>query len=176
MTSRPTNPGQSAQPTQPITPPVPQANSNQPQQPTAKTSDQLPKTWHFGITGDKGISQKTAVPLKEDFKLPLKRVGLAFVALFAVVWSISSVSGVLSGVLSGFTNKKPQVAASPTAQNRKDACQGMTAKMVSAKITSKQVDQAFWKKHPDKLNKPIGTDPALRQEWCQIAGELIGNR
>ncbi len=167
MTSRPTNPGQSAQPTQP-------AGSTPP---TQKTSGQLPKTWQFGIKGEQGFSQKTTTPIQEDFKLPLKRVGLAFVGLFVTIWLASAVYGVVSGFFSG---RKPQATASPAAtkpeQTKTDACSGMTAKMLAVKVSTKQVDKIFWQKHPDKLNKPIGNDATLRQEWCQIATELVGKK
>jgi hypothetical protein len=164
MTSRPTNPGQSAQPTQPVSP-------------AQKTSDQLPKTWQFGIKGEQGVRQKTTTPIQEDFKLPLKRVGLAFVGLFATVWLVSAVYGAISGLISG---RKPQATASPAAtkpdQAKADACSGMTAKMSAAKVSAKQVDKIFWQKHPDKLNKSIGNDATLRQEWCQIAADLVGKK
>jgi hypothetical protein len=169
MTSRPTNPGQSAQPTQPV--------GSSPTPPAQKTSDQLPKTWHFGIKGGQGVSQKTTTPIQEDFRLPLKRVGLAFVGLFATIWLASAVYGVVAGFISG---RKPQVTASPAAtkpeQTKTDACSGMTAKMLAAKVNAKQVDKVFWQKHPDKLNKPIGNDVTLRQEWCQIAAELVSKK
>jgi hypothetical protein len=172
MTSHPTNPGQPPEPSgsQPTRP----AQSPEAAQ---KTSYQLPKTWQFGIRGEQGVSQKTTTPMQDDFKLPLKRVGVVFVGLFATVWLVSVVYGMVTGLFSG---RKPQVVASPAAtvpeQVKTDSCSGMTAKMSAAKVTSKQVDKIFWQKHPDKLNKLIGNDAVLRQEWCQIAGELAGKK
>jgi hypothetical protein len=172
MSSRPTNPGQSSNPPEPI-------GSQPTHSPAAakKTSYQLPKTWQFGIKKEKGVTQKTTTPMGQDFKMPLRRVGLALFALFIVIWLISSVYGAVTGF---FSNRKPQVAVSPVAvapeQAKTDICNGMTAKMLAAKVSSKQVDKVFWQKHPDKLNKPIGNDAVLRQEWCKIAEELVGKK
>jgi hypothetical protein len=169
MTSQPTNPGQqnissSSQTTQQAQP----ANAAQ------KISEQLPKTWYFGISGERGLSQKTIPPIQEDFKQPLKRVGLTFVGLFAIIFLVTAV---YKFFIKNFPSHS--TAAAPSANvpvEQADACSGMTAKMQTAKVSSRQVDKIFWQKHPDKLNKPIGNDPALRQEWCQTAGELVGTR
>jgi hypothetical protein len=165
-----------SQPTNPIQPTSPAQSANAAQQ----VSEQLPKTWYFGISGERGLSQKTIPPIQDDFKQPLKRVGLAFVGLFAIICLVTAVYKVFIKNFPSHSTTATPSATVPVEQA--DACSGMTAKMQTAKVSSRQVDKIFWQKHPDKLNKPIaplapkaiGNDPALRQEWCQIAGELVG--
>jgi hypothetical protein len=129
----------------------------------------LPETWQFGIAGEKGISQKTTTSLRQDFKMPLRRVGITFVGIFILCWLISIVYGLATQV---FSAQKDPITVIPL-QSKNDACSGITRKMLLAKVSSRQVDQVFWQKHPDKLNKQIGNDEILRQKWCQTAEELV---
>jgi hypothetical protein len=164
MTPRPTNPPASTPPTQ-----APEAGN--------KTSAQAPKTWSFGLGKGNGFHEKTAPPLWSDFGRPLKQVGFAVVGLFVAIWLISVLYKTASG---WFTkNSATEAAASPTATlspSAQDSCLGMTAKMQTAKVSAKQVDKIFWQKHPNLANKSIGNDASLRQEWCQIAEELVGKK
>jgi hypothetical protein len=124
----------------------------------------------------------------DDFRKPLKRVGLAIAMLFITGLLISLIVNAIAGLLRGTpppSQVSMPVAASPkvlpgkeVAKDNADrnACTDIPTKMKAAQISSKQVDRVFWQKHPDRANKTLdlssATDRTLRQEWCQIAGDL----
>jgi pSer/pThr/pTyr-binding forkhead associated (FHA) protein len=158
-TLTPTNP---AQPTNPLKSSVLRAHQQ-------ISQILLPETWQFGIAGEKGISQKTTTSLRQDFKIPIRRVGITFAGLFILCWLISTIYGLANQF---FLARKDPVTTIPE-QLKNDACSGMTAKMLVAKVSPRQIDQVFWQKHPDKSNRQIGNDKISRQKWCQIAEELV---
>jgi pSer/pThr/pTyr-binding forkhead associated (FHA) protein len=137
----------------------------------------LPPTWQFGISREKGISQQATTSLRQDFKMPLQQIGITFIGLFIASWLVNVIYGFAAVFLSG--QKHPAINDPRGTTSEKinpNACSGMTAKMSLANVSSRQVDQAFWQKYPDKLNKPIGNDKVLSQKWCKIAGELVGKK
>ncbi len=190
MAPQPTNPGQSPQ--------LPPRNNIQlPQNFTAPSGSQPtqpPKTWQAPrLHPGEPISEEEKSPILDDFRQPLKRVGVAIAALFITGLLISLIVNAIAGLFRGAAPQppasslvaaSPQVAISkevakaiPTSHNEnRNACTDIPTKMKAAQISSQQVDRVFWQKHPDRVNKTLdlsaATDRTLRQEWCQIAGDL----
>jgi hypothetical protein len=193
MAPQPTNPGQSPKPSQNHNIQLPQNFTAPPSSPSTKpaqkTSAQPPKTWQAPrLHPGEPISEQEKSPIFDDFRKPLKRVGLAIAMLFITGLLISLIVNAIAGLLRGTpppSQVSMPVAASPkvlpgkeVAKDNADrnACTDIPTKMKAAQISSKQVDRVFWQKHPDRANKTLdlssATDRTLRQEWCQIAGDL----
>jgi hypothetical protein len=131
----------------------------------------------------------TKANLWEGLRLPLKRTALTFGGLFLLIllgsWGVNAVKGMLGGSSqTATTTENPSVAgsSSPAASNKAatgtktESCTTVMARMGAAKVSSKQVDQVFYQKHPDRVKNPItakAEDKDLRQEWCSIANQLI---
>jgi hypothetical protein len=147
------------------------------------------KTWQAPrIHAGEAFSEVTKSLMSDDFRKPLKRVGLALGALFLTIWLLSMIYNAIAGLFqhsptapSAFSTPAASPVVSPgttaaTSIPAKNNCTGVSVKMKTANISTKQVDRLFWQKHPEHLNKAldlsIATERALGQEWCQIAGDL----
>jgi hypothetical protein len=195
MAPQPTNPGQSPSGSQPTggiqLPRFPASAAARPTnlgQPPAASNTSNQKTWqaprfHQG----EALSETTKSPITDDFRKPLKRVGLAMGLLFLTILFMSLIYNAIAGLFHRDTTT-PQAVSSPTASVSTDPdaaarvtpdgdnCNGITAKMKTAQVSSQQVNRLFWQKYPAKTNKALDlslpADRALGQEWCKIAGEL----
>jgi hypothetical protein len=104
------------------------------------------------------VTPPAITPMEQAFIVSLKRAGIAslslsFLGLFVITYLVNA------------------------SYVKTDSCSDITAKMLAAKVSVKQVNKIYWQKHPNKFNKLIGKDDAaLRQEWCQIAGELVDKK
>ncbi len=142
-------------------------------------------------------STQLSSPILDDFRLPLKRVALLMGSLLLTMLLLSLIVNAIGGFWQRITTpptittpalsaavvnpgttsstelSKSSAATTDTDQN---ACTGIPTKMQTAQVTSQQVNQVFWRKHPELSNKDLdlsaATDRDLRQEWCQMAGEL----
>jgi hypothetical protein len=162
MAARPTNPPQPLGSTQPATP-----------------SNQRSNTLRVSPLVGKGIEQQTTVPVLQELRKPLKWVLAGGIALFVVVWLLTSIYNMVLGsgksTVDPVTKVSPAVSSAPTTAATNNACDKIDAKMKAAQIKSKQVDQVFWQRHPDRKSKLIdANDAASQQEWCAIASELAG--
>ncbi len=137
-------------------------------------------------------------PILSDFRLPLKRVGFLMGTLLISTLLISLIVNALAGfwqrittpptitttqalsstVANSATTPGSELSkySSATTDTDTNACIGIPTKMQTAQVTNQQVNRVFWQKHPEISNKDLDlsavTDRDLRQEWCQIAGEL----
>jgi hypothetical protein len=139
------------------------------------------------------LTEQEKSPISDDFRRPIKRVVFLMGTLFLSILLISFIFNAIAGLFQ--RNVSPEVAASspvvnPVVMPKKDvttsdlakantdqnACTGIPTKMQKSQISSRQVDRVFWQKHPEWANKTLDlsapADRALRQEWCQIAGDL----
>jgi hypothetical protein len=189
MAPQPTNPGQSPPDPQPsggiqlpnfASPRAAKPTNLGPSPPPIPPSSPQ-KTWQAPrLHQGEPISQTEQSPITDDFRKPLKRVGLALGAVFIAILLISFIYNAVAGMFQKvLPQASPVVASSPAlapVNASPDACTGMSAKMKTARVSGKQVDRVFWQKHPDRVNKTLdlsaAADRELRQEWCQIAGEL----
>lgn len=136
-------------------------------------------------------------PIAEDFRRPIKRVAFLLGTLFLSMLLISFIFNAIAGLFQR-DQVAPEVASSsavnPVVMPKKDvmpsdiakantdknACTGIPTIMQKSQISSKQVDRAFWQKHPEWANKTLDlsapADRDLRQEWCQIAGSLAASK
>jgi hypothetical protein len=140
------------------------------------------------------LTEQAKSPIADDFRRPIKRVAFLMGTLFLSILLISFIFNAIAGLFQR-NNVTPEVAASSPAVNpvvmpKKDvttsnlakantdqnACTGIPTKMQKSQVSSRQVDRVFWQKHPEWANKTLDLsapgDRDLRQEWCQIAGDL----
>lgn len=149
-----------------------------------KTSNQVPKTW--AVLGGKNIpgwAEKTKIPIKQEFRRPLKLGILGFGSLFLVIWLLSAIYGSVRHLWSNSTpvsspsptQAPTQVAPTTLSTTSSDACTNIGKVMEQANVSSRQVDQRFYQKYPDRANKPLtnsASDAILKQAWCQLAREM----
>ncbi len=144
------------------------------------------------------LTEQVKSPIADDFRRPIKRVAFLIGTLFLSVLLISFIFNAIADLFQR-SNVTPEVATSSTVVNpvvmpKKDvttsdlakantdqnACTGIPGKMQKSQVSSKQVDRVFWQKHPEWANKTLDlsapADRDLRQEWCQIAGNLAGSK
>jgi hypothetical protein len=167
MAARPTNPPQPLGSTQPVPPVTP--------------NNQRSNTLRVSPLTGKGIEQQTTVPILQELRKPLKWLLAGGIALFVVVWLLTSIYNMVLGsgksTADPATKVSPSVTSTPTTAVTNNACDKIDAKMKAAQIKSKQVDQVFWQRHPDRQSKLIdANDAASQQEWCTIASELAGKK
>ncbi len=147
---------------------------------------------------DDPLIEQVKSPIADDFRRPIKRVAFLIGTLFLSMLLISFIFNAIAGLFQR-SNVTPEVAISPVVANpvvipKKDvttsdlakanpdqnACTGIPTKMQKSQVSSKQVDRVFWQKHPEWANKTLDlsapTDRDLRQEWCQIAGNLAESK
>ncbi len=142
------------------------------------------------------LTEQPKSPITDDFRKPIKRVAFLIGTLFLTMLLISFIFNAIAGLFQHATT--PTVASSPVvnpvvmpskdvtksdlakANTDQNACTGIPTKMQTAQVSSKQVDRVFWQKHPEWANKTLNlsapADRGLRQEWCQIAGDLAGSK
>ncbi len=143
------------------------------------------------------LIEQTKSPITDDFRKPIKRVAFLMGALFLTMLLISFIFNAIAGLFQHNTTT-PEVASVPVvnpvvmpqkdvaksdpakANTDQNACTGIPTKMQKSQVSSKQVDRVFWQKHPEWANKTLNlsatADRNLRQEWCQIAGDLAGSK
>jgi hypothetical protein len=143
------------------------------------------------------IVEQPKSPIADDFRKPIKRVAFLLGTLFLSMLLISFIFNAIAGLFQR-NNVTPEVAISPAinpvvmpkkdvttpdlaiANTDKNACTGIPTTMQKSQVSSKQVDRVFWQKHPEWANKTLDlsapADRDLRQEWCQIAGNLAGSK
>jgi hypothetical protein len=136
-------------------------------------------------------------PIADDFRRPIKRVAFLLGTLFLSMLLISFIFNAIASLFQR-DNVTPEIASSSTinpvvmpqkdvtpsdlvkANADKNACTGIPTTMQKSQVNSKQVDRVFWQKHPEWANKTLDLsapgDRDLRQEWCQIAGNLAGSK
>ncbi len=142
------------------------------------------------------LIEQTKSPITDDFRKPIKRVAFLIGTLFLTMLLVSFIFNAIAGLFQHTTT--PTVASSPVvnpvvmpqkdiaksdlakASTDQNACTGIPTKMQKSQVSSKQVDRVFWQKHPEWANKTLDLsapgDRNLRQEWCQIAGDLAGSK
>jgi serine/threonine protein kinase len=119
--------------------------------------------------------------MKSDFAQPIKYVGGGLLALFLVVFILSSI---FKGI-GNFRSRPPQPTPtslptpptpSETSRENSSSCQNINDRLKAAKISLQDVDERFYQKYPDRRNKPLDpkniSDRSLMTEWCQIAETL----
>jgi hypothetical protein len=140
------------------------------------------------------LVEQAKSPIADDFRKPIKRVAFLLGTLLLSMLLISSIFNAIAGLFQR-SNVTPEVATSSPVVNSvvmpkkdvttpdlakantdKNACVGIPTKMQKSQVSSRQVDRVFWQKHPEWANKTLDlsapADRDLRQEWCQIAGDL----
>ena len=167
---------------------------HQPQSPTLnQTNSKTPPTIQIGASPlPQQSSSGDFIPspgLWEGLRLPIKRVGTIVFILFILALGVSGLFNLAKGAFNSGIAKKPNPTSQTTEQSQpitipnptttssdKNNCTDLPSRMIKAKITSQQVDKAFYQTYPDRVNKPLADtaiDRALRQEWCASANKLI---
>jgi hypothetical protein len=140
------------------------------------------------VTPVGNLPRKTTV--WQDLRLPLKWmvtiVPVLFVLIAVPIIAFNAAKGFISGgnasrQKEAGTTATPTTAptANPVASGNSspdNGCTDIATRLTLAKITPQKVDAVFYRKYPDRLNKPLNDtteDRNLRQEWCSIAERLI---
>jgi hypothetical protein len=140
------------------------------------------------------LTERTKSLIADDFRKPLKRVAFLVGTLLLSILLISFIFNAIAGLFQRSSLVPELAASSPVANpvvmpkkdvtpsalaktnNDQNACTDIPTKMQKSQVSSKQVDRVFWQKHPEWANKTLDLsapgDRDLRQEWCQIAGDL----
>jgi hypothetical protein len=141
---------------------------------------QLPKPPNEGsvINSDKYF---TWSKVREDFRRPVKRVGLTVISLLAI---ITLLSVLINGLKSLFTHTPPTPSTfqptsspiqAPTVSSTAITNTALAIKCGTGKVPGIKVDTIFYQQHPELKGRRLTNseaDKSLRVKWCEIADRL----
>ena len=139
------------------------------------------------------LAAETELPARDpnEWKKPALQVGKAMSGIFITCFVISSgvkwiqainpikmVNDKINSTTAGIINSIPNPFKSqpPIKQRQQDLDRRLTALKIPAKKFYRQVDRAFYAKHPELNGRSLTTaekDNKLRQEWQDLAVKLL---